>query len=139
MPHDGQDLKTMNAPVDLAAERPEANKRMKTEAEGGAKVEVIGALEYSNGDLGREAYDRWKTIVPYVYDFFTNHHGQYASLSCRYVCRPQSVSLPVGFLASRFGSSAAGSLTLDLTRFLVFTSSCFVCVGNFGSKGGARS
>lgn len=119
----------MNAPVDLAAERPEANKRMKTEAEGEAKVEVIGALEYSNGDLGREAYDRWKTIVPYVYDFFTNHHGQYASLSCRYVCRPQSVSLPVGFLASRFGSSAAGSLTLDLTRFLVFTSSCFCVCG----------
>lgn len=49
------------------------------------------------------------------------------------------VSPAVGFLASRFGSSAAGSLTLDLTRFLVFTSSCFVCVGNFGSKGGARS
>ena len=31
-----------------------------------------------------KAYDKWKTLVPYIYDFFTNHHTSWPSLSCRW-------------------------------------------------------
>ena len=31
-----------------------------------------------------KAYDRWKTLVPYLYDFFTSHKMFWPSLSCRW-------------------------------------------------------
>ncbi|QDZ19234.1 WD40 repeat domain-containing protein [Chloropicon primus] len=31
-----------------------------------------------------QAYDKWKTLIPYIYDFFTNHHTVWPSLSCRW-------------------------------------------------------
>ena len=116
--------KTMNAPLDLAAERPGANKRMKTEAEGEAKVRSLGP---------------WSTRTEILAERLTtggNHH----SLRLRLLHQPPRpvcvslvqvrVSPAVGFLASRFpcqsfwvvggGISDVRPHALPRVHFLVF-------------------
>ncbi len=34
-------------------------------------------------DESGRMYDQWKTLVPYVYDFFTSHKQYWPSLSAR--------------------------------------------------------
>lgn len=32
-----------------------------------------------------EQYNKWKLLIPYLYDWFANHNLTWPSLSCRYV------------------------------------------------------
>ena len=44
-------------------------------------VKINGMNQQIMSDRG--VYERWKTTVPYIYDFFTNHHIGWPSLSAR--------------------------------------------------------
>jgi hypothetical protein len=46
---------------------------------------VKGGNNKPEGENADAKYERWKRLLPVLYDSFTNHNLVWPSLSCRYV------------------------------------------------------
>lgn len=76
----------------LRDRQPEEERHVRPGGGGGENEKGKGKdMDANDNDSGGKkymsdpnAYDRWKTLVPYLYDFFTNHKLYWPALSCRY-------------------------------------------------------